>query len=95
MTSSRIPDSSSFNGPRGAQLERIEAELARIVGFEGSQALLARSRQLCGSQEPPRTLLIRRVLQLVRKLLGKPVVRWLLQSASEASHTQPVQTRLR
>jgi hypothetical protein len=70
-------------------LERIEADLARIVGPQGTQALLARSLHLCGNRAPSRALLMRNLLQLVRKLLGKPLARWLLQSA------QPERLRLR
>jgi hypothetical protein len=95
MTSTRIPDTSQFNGMHSAQLERMEADLARIVGPQGTQALLARSRLLCGSRADSRPLLLRTLLQLVRKLLGKPLAAWLLQSAPSASGVQPVRSRLR
>jgi hypothetical protein len=77
-----------------AQLERMEAELARIVGPQGSQALVARSRQLCGNREPSCALLVRHLLQQVRKLLGKPIARWLLHATSAVSSTGPEQLRL-
>jgi hypothetical protein len=81
-----------LSGAHGAQLERIEADLARIVGPRGTQALLERSRHLCGSRAQSRALLMRNLLQLVRKLLGKPLAHWLLQSAQPS---QPVRVRLR
>jgi hypothetical protein len=95
MTSIHTPNASHFNDTRSAQLERLEAELARIVGTQGAQALLARSRHLCGNREQSRALLIRNLLQLVRKLLGKPLAHWLLQSASPISSAQPARSRLR
>jgi hypothetical protein len=79
---------------RVEQLERMEADLARIVGTQGSQALLARSKQLCGVPEPSRALLVRNLLQQVRKLLGKPLARWLLHCASAVPHTEAENLRL-
>lgn len=87
MTSIRTPAPAPINGMRSAQLKRMEVELARIVGVRGTQALLARSRHLCGTKEPSGARLLRRLLHLVRKLLGKPLAHWLLQSATRA---QPV-----
>jgi hypothetical protein len=95
MTSTRIPDFSRSKGTPGAQLERIEADLARIVGPHGAQALLARSRHLCGSQAHSRAQLLRTLMQLVRKLLGKPLAAWLLQSAAAASPAVPAAPRSR
>jgi hypothetical protein len=95
MTSTRIPDTSPFNGTCSMQLERMEADLARIVGPQGTQALLARSRHLCGGRAESRPLLVRTLLQLVRKLLGKPLADWLLQSAAAASGSQTARSRLR
>jgi hypothetical protein len=95
MTSNRIPDTSTLHVTRGAQLERMEADLARIVGSEGTQALLARSRQLCGKRADSRPLLVRTLLRLVRKLLGQPLAQWLMQSASNVVGVQPVRSRLR
>jgi hypothetical protein len=85
MASTRIPDFSQSNGKDSVQLERLEADLERIVGSRGTQALLARSRHLCGSRAESRPLQVRTLLQLVRKLLGKPLAAWLLQSASAVS----------
>ncbi len=85
MISTRTP--APFNGTRSAQLQRMEVDLVRIVGARGAQALLARSRHLCGTREPSGALMLRNMLQLVRKLLGKPLAHWLLQSATRA---QPV-----
>jgi hypothetical protein len=95
MTSTRIPDCSQSNAKDYVQLERLEADLERIVGSLGTQALLARSRHLCGSRSESRPLLVRTLLQLVRKLLGKPLAAWLLQSASAVSGAQPARPRLR
>ena len=89
MISTRIPDSFSTKGGHQAKLERMEADLTRIVGPRGTQALLARSRQLCGSRAQSRALLLRTLLQLVRKLLGKPLEAWLLQSATPAPRDLP------
>jgi hypothetical protein len=94
MTCIRIPDISHSKGTPGAQLERIEADLARIVGPQGSQALVARSRHLCGSRTQSRAHLLRTLLQLVGKLLGKPLVAWLLQSSSSVSRGLPATSRL-
>jgi hypothetical protein len=94
MTRPRIPDASTFNASPGAQLERMEADLVRIVGPQGTQALLARSRALCGNRAGCRPLLRRTLLHLVRQLLGKPLAAWLLQSASCVSCGQPESTRL-
>lgn len=95
MTSTRIPAISHFNGTRSVQLASFEADLARIVGHQGTQALLARSRQLCGNRTHSHALLMRTLLQLVCKLLGKPLALWLLQSAASALRTQPARLRLR
>jgi hypothetical protein len=96
MTSTRIPNASHLNSTRSsAQLERMEADLARIVGTQGSQALLERSRHLCGGRSTSRPLLVHTLLQLVRKLLGKPLADWLLQSAPPVSGNPPARSRLR
>jgi hypothetical protein len=81
--------SSPRRGRRSAQLEHVEAALARIVGFQGAQALLARSRKLCGGGQPSCALLLRQLLRLVRKFLGNPLAQWLLQSASSALRGPP------
>jgi hypothetical protein len=94
MTSPRLPDPSPSTAMRIAQLERMEADLARIVGPQGSRALLARSKQMCAGREPSCALLVRNLLQQVRKLLGKPLARWLLHSASAVPHTEPDRMRL-
>jgi hypothetical protein len=94
MTSNRIPDTSHSKGTCSAQLERMEADLERIVGQQGTQALLARSRHLCGSRAGFPPLLVRTLLQLVRKLLGRPLAAWLLQSAASVSG-EPVRAPLR
>lgn len=85
----RSPDSFTRKGRRSAQLLRAGADLARIVGPLGSEALLARSRHLCGGGQPSCALLLRKLLQLVRKFLGQPLALWLVQSASAASRQQP------
>lgn len=95
MTSTRTPNPFPGNGTPSAQLERMEANLARIVGTQGAQALLARSRHLCGSQVQSRTQVLHTLLQLVQKLLGKPLVAWLLQSAAPASRPLSAAPRLR
>jgi hypothetical protein len=97
-TVTRIPDPIHGNETYSEQMQRIEADLARIVGPRGTQALLERSRQLCGSRAHSRTLLLHNLLQLVRKLLGKPLAQWLLQSASvvaPVSRSQQARARLR
>jgi hypothetical protein len=95
MTITRIPNPSRGKGAPGVQLERMEVDLARIVGPQGAQALLARSRHLCGSQAQSRAQLLHTLLQLVQKLLGKPLAAWLLQSAAPTSRQLPAATRLR
>jgi hypothetical protein len=95
MSSTRIPDSAPFKGAPSAQLERIEAELARIVGAQGSQALLARSRHLCGQRGQSAPTLQRTLLQLVRKLLGKPLAQWLQQSSAPLTRARATPLRLR
>jgi hypothetical protein len=95
MTSTRIPNTSHFNGTCSAQLECMESDLTRIVGTQGTQALLERSRHLCGSRSESQPLLLRTLLQLVRKLLGKPLANWLVQSAAATSGAQTTRSRLR
>ena len=95
MTPSHTPAYSPSKGTRGAMLERIEADLGRIVGSQGSQALLERSRQLCGSRDPSGELLLHNLMQLVRKLLGKPLAQWLQQSARAMPRATSERARLR
>ena len=95
MNSPRAPDASHFNSTYSAQLDRMEADLTRIVGPQGTHALLERSRHLCGKRAESRPLLVRTLLQLVRKLLGKPLANWLVQSASSTSGAQTTRSRLR
>ena len=94
MSHIRIQDLSRRQGAPGL-LRRIEADLARIVGPQGTQALMARSRQLAGVPSPTRAQLLRTLLQLVRKFLGQPLVAWLLQSAAPAVRVPSHALRLR
>ena len=93
MTRIRIKDTTPVNRNCSAHLSRIEANLARIVGPQGAQALRLRSRQLCGERAQSRALQLQHLLQLVRKFLGKQLARWLLRSASSGASIQS--TRLR
>jgi hypothetical protein len=95
MSSTRTPDPAPFKGASSAQLERIEAELARIVGAQGSQALLARSRHLCGGRGHSGPQVQRTLLDLVRKLLGKSLAQWLQQSSAPLTRTRAAPLRLR
>lgn len=64
---------------RRAQMQRIQTDLHRIVGLRGTEALLERSRALCGRRAPSLPLQLSKLLQLIRKYLGEPLARWLLQ----------------
>jgi hypothetical protein len=83
------------DGTGSAHWRQLEANLARIVGSRGAQALLARARHLCGGRVASRVVQTRTLMQLVSKLLGESLAACLLQSKSPQRRESTTRSRLR
>lgn len=79
------PARPASGGSASQNLLRMEAALASIVGPRGAAAMLARSRQLCGSAAPSSAALSATLLRLTAELLGESLAQWLQAAPSGAA----------
>ena len=71
MPRTRFPEPSHLSASNRAQLARSEADLARLVASQDTQALLARDPHRNLNPQDPRARLTLDLLLLVRQLQGK------------------------
>jgi hypothetical protein len=63
-------------------IRHMEAFLLRVVGRKGADALIARSRQMCGAQAPS-SVLSSGLFRLSADLMGEPLAQRMLPPESE------------
>jgi hypothetical protein len=72
----QICDTTSLN------IRHMEAFLLRVVGRKGADALMARSRQICGAQAPS-SVMSSGLFRLSADLMGEPLAQRMLPPESE------------